>query len=376
MSISYKRKCFGHNSIYEDDYLIDNYKKRQFNLYYSSPEKGVNEHTGILLLIAGYGGHSNSNIFIKMRNQFADKYNLVTIQCDYFGYEFMQSNLEGPLQIKNLDLNEIKNNASPEDFNKICINNTFNLQNYLNSHLKHETVITVESFLNENISNFNDMGIMQALDNIVATKEVINELTSNNLKFNTNKVIIMGNSHGSYLAYLCNSMCRGLYTHILDNSSWLYPTYYNNERTVSFHENNSIVNSIYNYNMINIIPGIEPFNLKDLYRTFDNTCKIVVYHGEDDDLIPEAEKYEAVKDINNLIYKPIRKPDLDGLCFKSTSHGLNADYINLFDKYYTEYINDNICNNKVNIEEEIELYPDIFINYKSGFPEFILNFEG
>ena len=29
-------------------------------------------------------------IFIKMRNKFADEYNLVTIQCDYFGWEFMQ----------------------------------------------------------------------------------------------------------------------------------------------------------------------------------------------------------------------------------------------------------------------------------------------
>lgn len=26
-----------------------------------------------------------------MRHEFSDKYNLVTIQCNYFGYEFMQN---------------------------------------------------------------------------------------------------------------------------------------------------------------------------------------------------------------------------------------------------------------------------------------------
>ncbi|MGF9699809.1 hypothetical protein [Paenibacillus sp. MABNR03] len=86
-----------------------------------------------------------------MRSVFADEYNLVSIQCDYFGLEFMQ-----------------------------------------------------HSPLPESLYNFNDMGIMQALDNLTAIGIVEQILKDNNLNFNAGKVIAYGHSHGAYLAYLLN----------------------------------------------------------------------------------------------------------------------------------------------------------------------------
>lgn len=377
MAISYQRKCFGHNSIYEENYLIDNYKKREFDLYYSYPEKGVTKDTGILLLIAGFGGHSNSNVFKKMRNQFADKYNLVTIQCDYFGFEFMQSTLDGTLILKKIDLDKLRDSSSPEEFANMFLNNSFNIYSYLESNLTHLNLITLDTILNETQSNFNDMGMMQALDNIVATQEVIKELTSNNLNFNTNKVMIMGNSHGSYLSYLCNSICRGLYTHILDNSAWLFPKYYHSERTVTGGTNNSAVKILFNYNAKFLNTIIEPLDIRDLYNDFFNTCKIVVYHGDNDNLIPEKYKYQAVKNINNLTYNLITKCAVDNICFKSTEHGLNANYLNLFNKFYNEYVKESIPSTKpIFIESPILILDDaICITYKSGLPELTFNDE-
>lgn len=43
----------------------------------------MNLEASIFLFILGYGGTANSNVHKKMRCQFADKYNLVTIQCAY-----------------------------------------------------------------------------------------------------------------------------------------------------------------------------------------------------------------------------------------------------------------------------------------------------
>ena len=52
----------------------------------------VNENTGMLVLIPGYGGNIDSHVFRKMREVFAEQYNFITVQCDYFGNRFMDSN--------------------------------------------------------------------------------------------------------------------------------------------------------------------------------------------------------------------------------------------------------------------------------------------
>lgn len=54
----------------------------------SELDESINEGVE-LLLIAGFGASANSKAYKKMREKFSDVYNLVTIQCDYFGCEFI-----------------------------------------------------------------------------------------------------------------------------------------------------------------------------------------------------------------------------------------------------------------------------------------------
>lgn len=64
---------------------------RELRVDFSIPSEGVNETTGLLLLVPGFGGNIDSKVYSKMRNVFADQFNLITIQCDYFGSSHMQS---------------------------------------------------------------------------------------------------------------------------------------------------------------------------------------------------------------------------------------------------------------------------------------------
>lgn len=371
MARNYGIMCYGHNSIYVDNYLQDNYKKRKFHVKYSIPSGGVNKETGILLLIAGYGAHCNSKVYKKMRSEFADKYNLITIQCDYFGYEFMQECLED-VTIESIDLTKLRISTTSEEVNKIYSNNKININEFLNSNLKYKNEIVLKSNFDETIYNLNDMGGMQALDNIVATLKVIKYLQRKKLKFNTNKVIIMGNSHGSYLAYLCNVMCKGLYTHILDNSAWIYPVYNNTDRTLKATKGNSVLIIRYNYKIRNIDSSIKGLKIKDLYDEFENKCNIVVYHGKDDTLITAKDKYEAIKNIPNVIFNLINKEDVDNIIFKSTNHGLDADFIKLFEKFYGDYCNNISVNSRLNISNRNSNISGKFsLDYTSGLPELI-----
>jgi hypothetical protein len=361
---------YGHNSVYTDEYLQNNYKKRKFHVKYSIPSEGVNEETGILLIIAGYGAHCNSKIYKKMRSEFADNYNLVTIQCDYFGYEYMQACLED-VTVEDIDLEKLNISTTNEKYKKIYSDNQININEFLNADLRYKNEIAIKSNFNETLENFNDMGVMQALDNIVATLKVIKYLQRKKLKFNTNKIIIMGNSHGSYLGYLCNIMCRGLYTHILDNSAWIYPVYYNKDRYLELTKGNSVLVVRYEYKIKNIRSSIKGLKIKDLYDEFQNKCKIVAYHGVDDDLITAKDKYEVVKNIPNISFNLIKKEDIDNMIFKSTNHGLGADFLKLFDRFYKNYCNNISLNSKLNISGKVNISYGITLDYSAGLPKLI-----
>ncbi|MCE5169324.1 DUF2920 family protein [Paenibacillus profundus] len=266
MENHYEFEISGHHNIYTNN-------PRKYNIYFSTPSAGVNEYTGILLLIPGYGGHSNSNIYRKMRTQFADEHNLVCVQCDYFGQEFMQ-----------------------------------------------------QEVLEENIENFNDMSFMQAIDNINAVLFVVSILKKQSLTINYGKVILYGQSHGAYLSYLCNAFAPDLFTMLIDNSSYLYPIYLLSNRNLQ------VGNKVSNFHYIaaDYPKENEIFYLPVLYSKFKNQCKIVSYNGSDDPMVPWDSKAKFCQNIHQCHFELITADKIDGLMFKSTAHGLGADFIYLF----------------------------------------------
>ncbi|WP_117168770.1 DUF2920 family protein [Paraliobacillus sediminis] len=268
MAKSYQFDTSGHPNIYNNNSV------RNLKIYFSEPDNGVNDETGLLLFIPGFGGQANSNVYKKMRAVFADKYNLVTIQCDYFGWEFMQ-----------LDQ------------------------------------------LNETIDNFNDMGLLQALDNITAVILVAEVLKDNNFEFNSDRIWIYGHSHGAYLAYLCNVFAPKLFSMIIDNSAWLFPAYLQKNRYLTLNG----TTTVFDYYAKNILKDTAVLSLLMLYQDFENNCEIYSFHGESDTLVTLDEKTMFCKKVNNCNLKQIDQSDIDQKIFKSTGHGLGADFLGLFD---------------------------------------------
>lgn len=87
MPMAYEREGF--IPVQGSIYTSENHSERQLRIVYSIPENGMNEKSGILCLIPGYGGNIDSSVYHKMRCQFADDYNLAVLQCDYFGIKYM-----------------------------------------------------------------------------------------------------------------------------------------------------------------------------------------------------------------------------------------------------------------------------------------------
>ncbi|MGE5628571.1 MAG: DUF2920 family protein [Solirubrobacterales bacterium] len=370
MAKDYEILEYMHNSIYKTNLTDKPYSERKAKIYFSQPDAGINKETGIILFIAGYGGNANSNIYKKMREQFADKYNVVTIQCDYFGYEFMQKTES--IEASTFDFESINKIFTSEELKEIYPQNRFDFNKFLLIGSKYNIRLNVrEDLSGETLENFNDMGVIQALDNISSVLRVMSIIYDNGFEFNTKKVIIYGQSHGAYLSYLCNRFCPGLFTNIIDNSSWLFPQYLLCTRCQPYKKENFELNIQFDYLARRLDIDDKILDLDYLYSNFRNNCNIISYHGVTDNLINHKQKKEFCEMIDNCIYNEITDELVDGKVFKSTEHGLDSDFIYLFDYAYNKviYEKDTILNfpEQVIIDTERNKY---VISYKDILPIF------
>lgn len=347
MAKEYEIEVSGHPSIYDGT-------KRNLKIYFNEPNNGISNKTGIVLFIPGFGANSKSKVYKKMRNNFADEYNLVTVQCDYFGNKYMQ------LPQKLIMMNKIYTYSEIE---KMLLN--------------HNYKIKAKAVLSEKYSNFNDMGIMQAIDNISAVLAVINILKDNNLKFNKGKIIVYGHSHGGYLAYLVNAFAPNLISLIIDNSAWILPEYLNNNRYLTQKIKNSLLQIEFDYMAKNLDLDHDLYNLNYLYGNFKNKSKIISFHGIKDSLVSFKEKQKLSSKVKKFELNKVTEKNIDHFKFNSTKHGLGADFLNLFD--YTINKDDFFINNDKDIGHSLIQFKtprsSLIINHTKGLPLVDLNYH-
>lgn len=233
---------------------------------------------------------------------------------------------------------------------------------------KYSIQIKAKEKLLESQANFNDMGIMQALDNITAVSYIIKILTDNQLKFNANKVILYGHSHGAFLSYLCNAFAPGMFSLLIDNSSWLFPAYLQGSRHLFNQLGNMIIDIEFDYLASHMPYDNEMLYLPVLYSKFKNHCEIECFHGTTDNLISHMDKKNFSDQVDHCFFHEISPDRIDNHIFKSTNHGLDADFLKMFD----------FVMNKKEFEQgsELSLSPVTFetstmsynFNYDSGVP--------
>lgn len=296
-------------------------KMRKFKMYFAEPEGRHDAYTGILLLIAGYGGNAGSKVYQKMRRQFADDYNLVTLQCDYLGYQYMQNN-------HHLEMTEdmLRHVLTPREFHALR-------RDYAaNRGVMSGKVFSGEITLGETAEDFNEMGLWQAMDNLMAVKLLIDIMKENGLDYCPDRVYIYGQSHGAYLAYLCNFLAPGLFAGIIENSAYLFPYFWQHDREVTKEGELFTLHKVYHYWLADREIDRESYDLRYLYNSFENEAQIIVYHGEDDEMIPLQEKQEFLAEIKNVSLHVVTKEMVDGIKFCSTGHSLGADFLLIFEE--------------------------------------------
>lgn len=336
----------------ENIYLHQNQKenKRKIRVEFGMPEKGLNESTGMLVFITGYGAGIDSHVYRRMRNEFCDLYNVITLQCDYFGNKYMTAQLP----------NEIDELFERQDIT----------EGWLNIH----------GGTDETEREFNDMGLMQALDIVNATIKVLHEIRRRGYAFNTKKIIIFGVSHGAYLAYLANAICPDLYGGIIDVSGYLIPYNLKNARINATKKNGLLVTHEIRQ-FLNCHPEYKYderlYDLRFLYqgRMNKNNCKIIAFHGTKDWMIKQEEKEMFISGLRNAELMVIDEGDVDGKLFKNADHGLGVDFFMLFDMLMPmleKLLSDS--STEIALKESVRLGDEeayMIIDYSKGKPELV-----
>lgn len=338
--------------------------ERLLRIDYSIPDNGTNEETGILLLVPGFGGNIDSNVYKKMRQQFADQYSLVTVQCDYFGSKFMQQDYK-----IYCDVEDYFSHFTNEEIEKIKNNPDIFFDILLQYNIQVEAVAELEEDANE----FADMSYMQAIDQITAIEAIKLILQENELSFNKHKIFGFGHSQGSYLLHLANRLSPGLFTVIFDNSAWVEPVFLHEPRVFEQLLGKAIININFNYIAQNFFEDKQALSLNELYKNFDNHAFIYSLLGTTDNLVNVEEKRQALNNMQHVIYQVIDEEQVDGKIFKSTDHGLDADFLELFNYLMAQVPID--FKNNYQFESEYVVTSSktkIAVNYTEALPLFTL----
>jgi hypothetical protein len=337
---------------------------RELRIDFSEPQNGVNAETGLLILVPGFGADIDSKVYTKMREVFADQYNMVTIQCNYFGSAFMQS--ANNVHIKDNILQTI---FTKEEIEKVKKDNLLLLNLLKGKNL----VLTMEAEMNETLEEFNDMSYMQAIDIITAIEAVKVILNDNNLTYNSNRTIGYGHSHGAYLLHLSNVLAPNLFSYIVDNSAWVEPSYISNNRYVYRKIDTSTIAIEFDYLAKKIIKNKQDLNLKMLYKNYSGTTQILSFQGNNDNLVNHEVKKQIIETINNSKFILVTEKDVDNKKYKSNSHGLDADFLELF-SYALEYELPQTVSSKVDWEYVIN-FRSVQINVDNTFVLPTFNFK-
>lgn len=338
---------------------------RELRIDFSVPEEGVTIETGLILFVPGFGGNIDSKVYSKMRKLFADHYNLVAVQCSYFGDEFMQGSEN--ITLENMGYYVDKYLTSKQK-NDLASEPSFLLQMLSD----HSIVLPVKARLQETENFFNDMGFMQAIDLITCLEVVKIILHDNHLTFNKQKIIGYGHSHGAYLLHLVNRLAPHLLTNIIDNSSWIEPVYLSTNRNLYNKSNKMTLQIEFNYLAKTLISDKTALSLESIYRDFDNQANIFMFQGSDDNLVDHIRKQQIMLNVNRTQFILIDEKDVDEVKFKSNRHGLDADFLNLFDYAFNNLIQ-NVQNNvEVQNNNIILSNTEIEIDYTQGLPIFSL----
>ena len=343
--------------------------KRSSTLSFYACYDDVKEAKALLVIIPGLGADSDSSYRTHLMRTMAENYDVACISVDYhcignrpqLGTKFGLDDIDR--EILRRELSSIGINL-PIDLKSIdCHEKVDLLLKFLSKEItirKESGLLPADFRLNASITmvptknEYQNFGVMQAMDMLNAvlyTKKYIN-----NAKFEHLPVIMVGSSHGGYLAHMCAKIAPWLVDAVIDNSSYaiflwrligfgkeidftnyfcfgtdtLYQNLYlyffdkthwtlNEKSPYYFIDAREEIRNILNLDHLNVQSGYK----KPIYVSYHCT-----YDNETAPAKDKTELYEALKKLkfDATLHMIKDESEVDGKFIKSLTHGMGMSY--------------------------------------------------
>lgn len=328
--------------------------KRNSALTYSltTPLKG--KPSGIVLVIPGFGEDSNQEYQQKLRAHIATRYNLAAVSVNYHAIQIRPAT-GAKISLEQDDILVLQNALR---------RNNLSIQPELGANLAALSRVSVANNHVETLSgslippngDYQNFGVMQAVDHLLALADILREFGNEELP-----IIAFGSSHGGYLANLLAKFAPNTFTAVFDNSAYAAAPYnYVLGRQTNAHEFNyqesqcpNIIfkcfslnrwtlnrNSphFFSHDRQNIRAFYSKEHLADMARFGNNKTQYRFIHSLTDGIAPFREKKrysDLLKqhgfDIN---FKEISNHDIDGQFVKNLEHGMGLSLKKMFDHFF------------------------------------------
>ena len=197
-------------------------------------------------------------------------------------------------------------------------------------------------------NEYQNFGVIQALDNLY----VIQHLSKNNLNADFNNIVLLGTSHGGFIAHMMNKLAPNTFNHIIDNSSYVTPPpnflglshdFIITENTVKimcktksmWNHSDRLDRHYYGISQREIRDTANNEHLATISPITERKVNIHAFNSSTDSMSPvedkEFQKQAYEKEDHAYYLKIITEKDIDGRVFKDLEHGMNASMQGLCD---------------------------------------------
>ena len=343
--------------------------KRSSALSFYACYDDVKEAKALLVIISGFGEDSDSGYRTHLMQTMVENYDVACISVDYhcignrpqLGAKFGLDDIDR--EILTRELSSIGINL-PIDLKTIdCHEKVDLLLKFLSKEItirKESGILPADFRLNASITmvptknEYQNFGVMQAMDVLNAvlyTKKYIN-----NAKFEHLPVIMVGSSHGGYLAHMCAKIAPWLVDAVIDNSSYAIflwrligfgkeidftnyfcfgaGTLYQNLYLYFFDKTYWTLNEKSPYYFIDAreeirnILNLDHLNVQSSYKKPIYVSYHCTYDNETAPAKDKTELYEALKKLNfdATLHMVKDESEVDGKFIKSLTHGMGMSY--------------------------------------------------
>ncbi|NPV91576.1 MAG: DUF2920 family protein [Firmicutes bacterium] len=199
--------------------------RRSFTMYVKSPDQGINEQTGVLLVVQNLLAQANSSFWQGLRAKWADAYNVVCIGLNYQGAGWTGRAGSGeyaiPIdtikQMCGLLPEEIRPKEVPTDAGEF-------LKYFIGWDLTRYGIEFTETQNLEFWKNYPDYGFIQAIDCLWALGALKQICGEKQVSLNWKRTYAYGLNEGGHIVQMCGRFAPNTFALIVDNSGYPYIT--------------------------------------------------------------------------------------------------------------------------------------------------------